>query len=399
MEKYKMKKKFLLMSLLFAIFLVIPFIGTPVSNAAATSVGWLDVQPLASGTASYRDVVGGTGDYIYAVQTGSNDYAFLVVSIATPSNPSIVGYENRSSTGHTIHSVDINDDETVAVVGVTQGIYVIDITDKANPNRTSYFSYGASNAAYDVVIVDDLVYCAAGSTGLPVINISDINNPSLHFGGYYGDTGSLWCRGIAYEPTYDKIYAAMSSGYFRVFSLDSDGIPNTQSTIAAVSTSADAVTVIASVRAAIMDDYGEVAIIDTTNLNSPSVLGSTDIGGASGYYGELVYDGTLGLKLLAAEDDTLAVVDFTTSSSPSSFTGASGFSGYGVGLCGSYVAVAGGPWGLFIYNTVDVVSSNGGTTTFPFDDIPGFELIFVLIAYFGLTVYLLMKKRNPTKLF
>lgn len=393
-----MKKKFLLIPLLFAIFLVIPFIGTPISNAAASSVGWLDVQPLASGTASYRDVVGGTGNYIYAVQTGSNDYAFMVVSIATPSNPTIVGYENRSSTGHTIHSVDVNAAETIAVVGVTQGIYVINITDKSNPTRTSYFSYAAANAAYDVVIVDDLVYCAAGSTGLPVIDISDINNPSLQFGGNYGDTGSLWCRGIAYEPTYDKIYAAMSSGYFRIFSLDGSGNPSTQSTIAAGSTSSDAVTVINSVRAAHMDDYGIVSIIDTTNLNSPSVLGTTDIGGASGYYGELVYDGTLGLKLLAAEDDTLAVVDFTTASSPSSFTGASGFSGYGVGVSGIYTLVAGGPWGLFVYNTADVVSGGSTTTTtLPTFEIPGFEMIFVILAYLGISAYILTKKRNSLK--
>ncbi|MHA1270583.1 MAG: hypothetical protein ACTSPY_12395 [Candidatus Helarchaeota archaeon] len=382
-----MKNKMTLLIISTIILFLIPLLGIPIVKAA-TNIGWLDVQPLGSGTASYRDVAGGSGQYVYAVQTGSDNYAFMIISLANPASPSIVGYVDRVGSD-TIHSVAVNPAETIAVVGVTQGIYVINISDKTNPNRTSDFSFG-SNAAYDVELVGNLVYCAAGSTGLPVIDISDIYNPTLQFSGDYGDTGTLFCWGVEYDSSNNVIYGALSSGYFRVFSLDGSGNPSTQSTILACSTKADTIALIGTNLVAMMDDYASISIINTQNLGTPTVVGTVDIGGASGYYGEITYDSSMGSRLVAVEDDSLCVVDFTNPAAPTATAAASsGLSGYGVAVAGAYVIVAGGPWGFFVYRVSDMP---GGTFTIP---VPGFSFVYIisLMIVIGLAIGII-RKRN-----
>ncbi|MHA1650169.1 MAG: LVIVD repeat-containing protein [Candidatus Helarchaeota archaeon] len=385
-----MNKKVILIALSITILFTIPLLAIPITNAA-DHVGWLDVRPLGSGTASYKGVVGGSGQYIYAAQTGSDSYAFMVISISDPASPTIVGFESRASPGHIIHSVDVNPAETVAVVGVSGGIYVIDISDKANPTRTAYFNFGSSNAAHDVEIVGDLVYCAAKTTGLPVINISDINSPTLHWNGDYGDTGTLGLYDIKYDSARNVIYGAMSSGYFRVFSLDGNGIPSTQSTIPTSGNRLTAVEKISDYRVAVGDSCGVVTIINTQNLATPSVLGSVDIGGE---IGGIAYTSTLGSYFLAIEDNSLKLVSFASESAPSeaaTLTKGS-LAGYDVAVTSTYAMAAGGGYGLYIYRISDLLGAAAPST-----GIPGFTFMYIVASI--LTIGLIIIFTQKSKFF
>lgn len=286
-----------------------------------------------------EDVVSGT-NYLYVAQSGTNE-ALLILSLASPTNPTLIGTGDRVSLD-TVHCVDVNDDETIAVVGASSNLYVFNISDKSNPIRTDELNVGST--IYDVEISGNLVYCAAYSAGLPVINITDVNNPSIIYNGHYSGYNDNWLQGIFIDPDRDYLYAAG-------------------------------------------DSYGNIYFVDITNMNSPSLLGSIDVG--SYIYG-LFYSGNTELKLFAADyDDGLNIVDFSTFTEPTHIgvmaTSTSGARGYGVDKYGDYILLAAGPFGLLIYGYADclVVGTANGFS------IPGFELLSLIGFIFVLSSFVI----------
>lgn len=378
-----MKKKVIILALSLTMMFLLPLLAIP-ATTAASETGWLDVLPLGSGTASYQDVAGGGGQYVYATQTGSNSHAFLIISLANPSNPTVVSYLARLDAGHTIGSIEINEDETVAVVCAGLGIYVIDISDKLNPNITKYYNLGKHPE--DVDVYGNYAYLASGSDGIPVVDISDIYNPSTHYNGDYGDTASLWARGIVYDPARNCLYVSMSSGYFRTFTVSS-GTPSIAGTIPTSGSTTNGIGQIGQYKVATIDDYGLVHIIDTTSLSTPVVQGTVDVGGASGYLGDIAWNTTMGTKFIALEDDSMKAVSFSNPSSPSAGESSGGFSGYGCCINGDYVVVAGGPWGFFVFS----LSAAMGGAGF---DIPGFTFLYILSTLMTLGLLIVFTRKD-----
>lgn len=249
--------------------------------------------------------------------------------------------------------------------------------------RTDELNVGST--IYDVEISGNLVYCAAYSAGLPVINITDVNNPSIIYNGHYSGYNDNWLQGIFIDPDRDYIYAAGGSRVL-IFHLNSSKLPETPSTLA-LSYTAWSVEKISASRLAAGDSYGNIYFVDITNMNSPSLLGSIDVG--SYIYG-LFYSGNTELKLFAADyDDGLNIVDFSTFTEPTHIgvmaTSTSGARGYAVDKYGDYILLAAGPFGLLIYGYADclVVGTANGFS------IPGFELLSLIGFIFVLSSFVI----------
>ncbi len=134
-------------------------------------------------------------------------------SIANPSAPSLLG---GCSTGHFGTSVELSGDISLATsVGECGGTFVCDITDPAQATselwsgtgtysvaiQGSYAYAGMGPAlevwnlshlegsptgscalpetAYDIVVADDMAYCALGSSGLGLVDATDLRHPEL----------------------------------------------------------------------------------------------------------------------------------------------------------------------------------------------------------------------------
>lgn len=372
-----MKKSILIKEIF--IFTTILFIVFFSNNVYAQEIG---AENIGAYPTDYfiEDVVSGT-NYLYVAQSGTNE-ALLILSLASPTNPTLIGTGDRVSLD-TVHCVDVNDDETIAVVGASSNLYVFNISDKSNPIRTDELNVGST--IYDVEISGNLVYCAAYSAGLPVINITDVNNPSIIYNGHYSGYNDNWLQGIFIDPDRDYLYAAGGSRVL-IFHLDSNKLPETPSTLA-LSYTAWSVEKISASRLAAGDSYGNIYFVDITNMNSPSLLGSIDVG--SYIYG-LFYSGNTELKLFAADyDDGLNIVDFSTFTEPTHIgvmaTSTSGARGYGVDKYGDYILLAAGPFGLLIYGYADclaVGTANGFS-------IPGFELLSLIGFIFILSSFVI----------
>ncbi|MCK5616335.1 hypothetical protein KAR91_81490 [Candidatus Pacearchaeota archaeon] len=69
----------------------------------------------------------------------------------------------------------------------SEGLFIINITDPANPEKVGEFDVGGNVYAYDIVVEGDLAYLADYGDGLRVLNVSDKTNPVEI--GYAGQNG------------------------------------------------------------------------------------------------------------------------------------------------------------------------------------------------------------------
>jgi len=118
--------------------------------------------------------------------TVSGNYAYVafrsglrIINIANPTSPQLMGFCRTGGEGM-----------RVAVSGnyayfTNEGMFVIDISNRANPQPVSHFSVesGVEEHAFGVVVAGSFVFTAHYNDGLRVINVS---NPARPFGvGYY----------------------------------------------------------------------------------------------------------------------------------------------------------------------------------------------------------------------
>jgi len=102
-----------------------------------------------------------SGDYAYIADW---DSGFAVIDISDPTNPGAPVYE--ITTGNT-HGVCVSGD--YAYVGVDGGLEVINISDPTNPKTLFY--KGMASTISGVYVSGDYVYCAAGSSGLGIVQV------------------------------------------------------------------------------------------------------------------------------------------------------------------------------------------------------------------------------------
>jgi len=378
-----MKSKIILCGLIISLFLLCPIHSTA-QETGADNIGSY------SATQSFEDVVGGN-DYVYLAQQGVDDAALVIINVSNPSLPSFVGKGGRPQ-DHTIKCVDVNEDESLAVLGASTYIYIFNISDKASPTRTDTINVGGT--VNDVKIVGDLVYCTAMGDGLPVVNISDIYDLKLAYNGHFNGYLGINCYDIAYDGNTDRIYAS-GGYYFLVFELNSSKLPEQNpKTLLLTGNTMSSVEQLSTTRVAAGDSHGITWIIDISDINNLASLGSVDVGSWS--Y-EIIYNNSFNNKMLVADYTSgLEVVDFSLETSPSAIREmghtTSGIVGYSVDMFSSYGLLAAGSHGLLIYNLSDCLKSISGD-----DGIPGFDLLLILTILGITTIVLTYHKKKKTK--
>ena len=102
-----------------------------------------------------------------------NDYDFKIIDISNKSNPVI---QSEITFAGEPSATDVSGDLAILAEGLT-GIDLINITDPLNPVLISkYEDESGGTSFYDVAIDGDYAFCAT-SSGLEVIDISDVYNP------------------------------------------------------------------------------------------------------------------------------------------------------------------------------------------------------------------------------
>ncbi|TFF93770.1 hypothetical protein EU546_05795, partial [Candidatus Thorarchaeota archaeon] len=132
-------------------------------GSGALTLGDLNISIVGSVATSGSAIsVSIQGDYAYV-----NDGSLRVINITDPSNPQIVA--SAAAGGHTV--VDGN----YAYVSSEDTLRMVDISNPLSPSVESNTSSGGGPLA----ISGNYVYCAAGTNGLRVVNVTDPTNPSL----------------------------------------------------------------------------------------------------------------------------------------------------------------------------------------------------------------------------
>src|SRR5262249_21742783 len=136
-----------------------------------------------------------SGDYVYIA-----DYqnGLQIIDASVPANPKVIGMlegprgNGIAVSGNYVYLVgsirSIN-----GVIVSRGGLYVIDVSNPANPKRTASIEY---RFAYDVAISGHYVYAMA--EGLRIVDIADPTNPK--------ELGN-------YRETSDAQYVAISGNY------------------------------------------------------------------------------------------------------------------------------------------------------------------------------------------
>ena len=369
----------------FLSFLFISFIFTNVPVIAQQTYNNISVIDPTGSNGFYMDVYA-TNNYLYAAQSGVSDAALVIFSLNDPTSPTVVGKGSRFSSEE-VRCVAINSDETIAIIGIGSYISIYNISDKAHPNMTS--SLYLSGTVYDIIIIGNFVYCATGGRGVVIVNITNIYVPII----YYSGVSSYYSFDLEYDSAQNCLYVANGSYGIFVYAIASDKKLTFLSSID-LDYTARSVAKISNSRIAAGDSYGYVYIIDSSNLNSLSKLGITDVG--SEIYG-IKYSSSAGNYLFVAEySKGLHIVSFQIETSPNVFrtmgTTTGGATGYAVEIYkDTYVYLAGGSYGILIYRLIDCIA------TIPI--IPAFSLLSTIITLILMVIpfNLILKHKNLLK--
>jgi len=337
-------------------------IPVTINSAGNSNIGYLDTT---NSSGFYEDVVVGT-NYVYLAQDGVNDAGLVIISINDHGYPTIIGKGIRDS-GDSVHCVSVNSAETVAVIGASSKLYIYNITNKSNPIRTDVITIGST--VYDVQIVGDLAYLAAFSTGLPVVNISDINNGTIIFNGKYPSYNDHWMQGLYVDTSRSIIYGA-GGGDIIIFQINSSKLPDNPAYLSLTSGTTYSVSKIDDNKITIGDGNGNVYLINIQNPNSPSLISSSKVSDSIIY--ELVYSGNN--FILLADYAYGLIVSNIGYGTPVIFKKMlPSYNGYGLAIKNNFVLIAGGSYGLYIYSYSDCV------TNYSSINIPGFTLFYIIL--------------------
>ncbi|TKJ41068.1 hypothetical protein CEE37_05220 [candidate division LCP-89 bacterium B3_LCP] len=189
-----------------------------------------------------------------------------VVNFFDPANPIEVG--SCGAIGD-VESVDVSGDYAYTL---SQGLYVIDVSDPTNPIRTGYYE-GNWYYETDIAVSGDFAYLSVCDGGLQIIDISQPSNPS-----YIGSCNAGWLRGVAVDGDY--AYVTDQDGLI-VIDVSDPSAPFQTGFCDLVSCTFK-VTVSGSY-AYVSAEYGGLRIVDISNPYAPSEEGYYDTpGGALG---------------------------------------------------------------------------------------------------------------------
>lgn len=343
-------------------------------ESGAENIGKID--PVGEGSLIMYTCVG--TNYVYISQYNAVDSAFLIYDMSTISNPILV---SKCLTGDST-ACAVNSDETIAIVGIDSSVEILDISNKSSPiiNQTVPILGGAT--IYDIIINENLAYCAAHDEGLVVINLTDINTASIIF----QDT-SQYIYALSFDPIRNIIYAAARIK-FRVYELHLNGTPFLRNEWFTEFYEIYSVETISTTRVAYGDSHGLVYLFDSTNLDNFTLLSVVDVGSETR---EILYSSGFGANLLVADRIVgLSVVDFSSETNPTCSRRMSTSDGliYGVhvALYNDYIFLA-GLFKLLIYRVSDCFAA-------PSSGIPSFQLLMTLSTIILIPIILQLKKKN-----
>lgn len=347
-------------------------------DIGANNIGKID--PVGVGSLIMYTFVG--TDYVYLCQYNATDSAFLIYDVSTISNPILV---SKSLSGDS-RACAVTSDESIALVGRDSFVEILDISNKSAPTINQSVSIPGGAVIYDIIIIDNLAYCAAHDEGLIVINFTDINTASIVF-----TDDSEYIYGISLDSTRNIIYAAARIN-FRVYELHPNGTPFLRNSWFMENYEIHSVETISSTRVAFGDAHGLVYLFDSTNLDNFILLSFVDVGSDTW---EILYSSGFGANLLVADTIAgLSVMDFSSETNP---TWSRRMSSTEEPIYGFHVAIYNDYILLAAYNNLLIYRLSDCLTTTP-GGIPSFQLLVTLITIIILIPVMISFKKRVTKL-
>ncbi|NVM27421.1 MAG: hypothetical protein HWN65_01155, partial [Candidatus Helarchaeota archaeon] len=189
---------------------------------------------------------------------------------------------------------------------------------------------------------------------------------------------SFWCYQVVYSGNY--VYAAGYDKGVIVFNVTN---PYSPALVGFEFLAADIYSIahLGGNRVVAGGSAGYIAIVDVSNASDPTKTGEVDTDG-----GDIVDIATFNTYAICA-DSTYGIVTIGCSgSSPSELARlAPTMYGYGTDTDGMYVYGACGTWDFHIWPYSDAISGS-------LFDIPGFSVLFAMIALLGIILYMKLKR-------
>ncbi|MFM1921726.1 MAG: hypothetical protein RLZZ303_3360 [Candidatus Hydrogenedentota bacterium] len=116
-----------------------------------------------------------SGDLVYAV----NANKILIVDATVPASMSIIGSQNHPGGGSFGNTVAVSG--SLAYAGGTSGVNIFDVSDPGSISTVGQYIGVFPNvtAVYDAKLDGSFLFCAAGTSGLQVLNVSAPSTPVL----------------------------------------------------------------------------------------------------------------------------------------------------------------------------------------------------------------------------
>jgi len=225
------------------------------------------------------------GDYAY-LATDDNSRELLIINIADPKNPGIVGYYDVDSSANA-NEVFVKEDYAYLVTqrnntsGINPEFYIINISDPASPSTVSYLEINSdTNSIY---VEGDYAYITTdlNSAEFVVVDISDKENPFIAASYNLSGSGDGMDVFVTNESAY--VVTRNNSGSTPEFFILDVSTPSNPSLIGSlnIGSSANAVYVPNNSYAYIGNDLNnqEFMVIDISAPSNPSILDILDLEG------------------------------------------------------------------------------------------------------------------------
>lgn len=330
----------------------------------------------------------------------SGDYAYVayalelaIIDISDSTNPQIVGYYN-TKTSYNLTSVYVSGDYAYVTADMG-GVYIINISDPANPTQASHFT--PSGAMQDIIVDGNYAYIAGGSSGLYIYNVSNPASPS--YTGIYDDGTSAWANGIAKDGNY--VYIAYDDELY-IVDVSTPSVPAHQGHVAINAPGT-------SMSVAVMDTFAFTAnftngswsngltIYNVNDKTNPTVITNAD---TYGYSRDICLSGDYAF----IADDGLYVIDITNPAAPvfadTLFTNTDL---YGVYVAGNLAFAADNSDGLRVIDVTNVNSmselGNIKMTGFPFNSVINGNYAYLACGNGGLKVIDISDSMNMNEVY